>query len=56
MTVDFSDLRHSRKPTKKERGRYKAWVKYLKNSKLSEEEIYRRAEIFALQGRSPSDA
>lgn len=52
--IDFSSLRPVRKPTRKERGRYQRWVKYLSDSRLSEDEIHNRAAQFAAQGREPS--
>lgn len=51
--IDWSDMRSVRKPTRKERGRYQRWVKYLKESKLSEEQIHERAARLTEQGRDP---
>ena len=54
--VDFSALRTQRQPTRKERGLYQQWVRYLKNSRLSEDEIHSRASQFAEQHRQvPKD-
>lgn len=52
MEVDFSSMRPKRKPTRKERGRYKRWVKYLKDSRLSDSEVHNRAAHLA-QNRDP---
>lgn len=53
--IDWSDLKPKlRKPTKKERARYHKWVKYLSDSRLSKEEIYRRAAQFTEQGKDPA--
>lgn len=41
------------KPTRKERGRYQRWLKYLKDSKLNEEQIHERATRLTEQGRDP---
>lgn len=52
--IDFSDMEpRRRKPTRKERARYKRWRKYLADSKLCPEEQRRRAEAFTIQGREP---
>lgn len=53
MQIDFSSLRPTRMPTKKEAALYRRWVKYLSNSNLSENEIHSRAASFASQGRKP---
>ena len=53
MIVDFSDLQPVRKPTKKEKARYRRWLRYLSDSKLSKQEIHARAESFTLQGKDP---
>lgn len=47
--VDFSSMRRQRQPTRRERGLYQKWVRYLKNSRLTEDEIHRRAASFAEQ-------
>ena len=52
--IDFSEMSPLRRPTKKEKARYQRWVKYLKDSKLSEEQIHERAARFTEQGREPS--
>jgi len=52
MSVDFSFLRNTRQPTKREAKLYRRWVKYLSDSKLSESEIHSRAASFAEQGRT----
>lgn len=41
------------KPSQKERGRYQRWVKYLKDSRLTEEQIHERAARLTEQGRDP---
>jgi len=54
MDIDFSDLRPKpRKPTRKERGRYQRWVKYLSDSRLSVAEIHNRAAWFTKEGEEP---
>ena len=50
MKVDFSSVTPTRPPTRKEAGRYRAWIKYLSDSKLSKEQIYSRAASYAQQG------
>lgn len=45
----------NREPTRKELANFRNWVKYLKDSKLSESEVYKRAASFASQGRKPND-
>jgi hypothetical protein len=49
--VDFSSLRPKRQPTHKERGLYQGWVRHLRDSRLGEDEIHRRASDFAEQHR-----
>lgn len=50
--IDFSGLKpKKRKPTRKEAARYKRWVKYLSDSRLSEDEIHSRAKAFTKRGR-----
>lgn len=44
MQINFG-----RPPSKKEKGQYNRWVKYLKDSKLSNEEIHKRASQFVNQ-------
>jgi len=44
-----------KKRTKKEVARYRRWVRYLKDSKLSEEEIHKRAAAFTQQKRDPEN-
>lgn len=51
--IDWSDMRPDRKPTRKERGRYQRWVKYLSDSKLTEQQIHERAARLTEQGREP---
>lgn len=41
------------KPTRKQKARYRRWVRYLGDSRLSKQEIHRRAVEFARQGREP---
>ena len=43
MQIDWSEMQPRRKPTRKERGLYRAWVKYLKDSRLDASEIHKRA-------------
>jgi hypothetical protein len=47
--IDWSDMQTRRKPTRKERGMYQAWVKYLKDSRLSPDEVHKRAARFTEQ-------
>jgi hypothetical protein len=51
--IDFSSLQRKRKPTKKEAKVYRAWVKYLSDSRLEDWEIHRRAKYFTEQGHKP---
>lgn len=51
--IDWSGMKSVRQPTRKERGRYQRWVKYLKDSKLSEQQIHERAARLTEQGREP---
>lgn len=52
--IDFSELRPApRKPTRKEAAKYRRWVRYLSDSKLSKDEVFRRAEQLTRQGRDP---
>ncbi len=51
--VDWSEMK--RKPTRKEKARYRRWVKYLTNSRLSHDEIHSRATTFAERGEEPKD-
>ena len=41
------------KPSHKEKTRYQRWVKYLKDSKLTEAQIHERATRLTEQGRDP---
>lgn len=43
----------SRRPTRKERGRYERWVDYLRDTKLTEDQIHQRAEQLTNAGRDP---
>jgi hypothetical protein len=49
--IDFSSLRPKRQPTRRERGLYQRWVAYLKDSRLTEDEIHSRAAAFTEQGK-----
>lgn len=51
--IDWSVVK--RKPTKKELKLYNRWVAYLRDSRLNNEEIYRRARSFTEQGRTPNE-
>jgi hypothetical protein len=51
--IDWSEMRPKRPPTRKERGRYQRWVRYLKDSRLTEEDIHQRAANFAEKGWEP---
>ena len=51
--IDWSGMRPVRKPTQKERGRYQRWVKYLTDSRLTQEQIHERATRLTEQGREP---
>ena len=53
MQIDWSDAAPRRKPTRKERACYKRWIKYLKFSRLSGSEIWKRSTTFAEQGKEP---
>lgn len=54
--VDFSSLRRQRQPTRRERGLYQQWTRYLKDSRLSDDEIHARASQAAEQHRQvPND-
>jgi hypothetical protein len=56
MFVDFESLRQVRKPTKSEAALYRRWVVYLSNSRLTEDDIHRRALMFTQQKkRVPND-
>lgn len=44
-----------REPTAKELARYRRWVKYLSDSKLTTAEIRSRAREYAEQGREPEN-
>lgn len=55
MKPDFDSIRPKRSPTKKEAARYRKWRKYLKYSKLNDEEQHRRAASFAAAGKDPND-
>lgn len=50
MKIDFSPYQNVRKPTKKELSNYRNWVKYLSDSKLTSEEVHKRAASFASRG------
>lgn len=52
--IDFRSLARKRQPTKKEKARYKRWVKYLSNSRLSESEVHQRAAAFTSQKKEPA--
>jgi len=54
--VDFSSLRRQRQPTRRERGLYQGWVRYLRDSRLTADEIHARAAQAAEQHRQvPND-
>jgi hypothetical protein len=53
--IDFSNLQPKRQPTRKEQSLYRRWVRYLTDSKLSTEEIHRRAAAFTAAGHKPED-
>lgn len=44
--IDWSVMQPKRQPTRRERGLYQRWVAYLKDSRLSNDEIHRRAASF----------
>lgn len=53
--IDFSDMApKKRKPTRKERARYRRWRKYLKDSRLSTQEQHSRAAQFTAQRKEPN--
>lgn len=47
--IDFSSMRRRRQPTRRERALYQKWVRYLKNSRLTDDEVHRRAASFTEQ-------
>lgn len=53
--IDFDNLRPKRAPTRKEKALYFKWVKYLKNSRLSEDEIHQRAASAVINNRKVPD-
>lgn len=54
-SIDFEKLRKKRQPTRKEAARYRRWVKYLSDSKLSPDEVHKRAACFAARGEVPKE-
>lgn len=48
--LDWSDHIPKSKPTRRQVGLFNAWVKYLKDSKLTKDEVYRRAASLAESG------
>lgn len=48
--IDWSDHIPKTKPTRRQVGLFNAWVKYLKDSKLTRDEVYRRAASLAESG------
>jgi hypothetical protein len=52
-SIDFGKLRKTRQPTRKEAASYRRWVKYLSDSKLTSDEIHRRAASYAAKGEVP---
>ncbi len=54
--IDWGEqMRNTRQPTKKEKARFNQWVKYLKDSKLSIDEIYYRAAFYTEHGTKLPD-
>ena len=53
--IDFSKLQPKRNPTRKEAARYRRWLRYLSDSKLSEAEVYSRAASYTGQGLEPKN-
>lgn len=51
----FEHLRKKPAVTRKQEARYRRWVKYLSDSKLSEKQIHERASSLALQNKEPTD-
>jgi hypothetical protein len=51
--IDWSDMRPKKKPTRRQRGRYQRWVRYLKDSRLSRDEVHSRAASYAEKGKEP---
>lgn len=45
--LDWSKAAPLKEPTKKQVALYRRWVTYLRDSKLTEDEIQRRAKYFA---------
>jgi hypothetical protein len=45
--LDWSKVAPLKQPTKKQASLYRQWVKYLRDSKLTENEIQRRAKYYA---------
>jgi hypothetical protein len=53
--IDWSEMRPIRKPTLKENAKYRRWVAYLKNSRLTLDEIHKRAGEYTERGMNPDD-
>lgn len=53
LRIDFSELRPTRKPTRAEKVLYRTWVTYLSDSKLSVDEVHKRAADFTERGKKP---
>lgn len=53
MNVDFSGLKKVRKPSRKEKHRYRLWKKYL--SDMGEEYAHKTAAAAAVEGTYPPD-
>lgn len=54
--LDWSDIAPKKKPTKKQIALYHKWVKYLRDSRLTEQDIQSRAKTFAERNeRIPND-
>lgn len=48
--IDWSEMAPRRKPTRKEKGLYQQWRRYLSDSRLTLEEQHERAAKFAERG------
>jgi len=52
MRVNFPKA-PAREPTKKEMNLFNKWVSYLSDSRLTKDEIYKRAATYAARGDQP---
>ena len=52
MAINFPNV-PTREPTRKEKNLFHKWVAYLSDSRLSKEEVYKRAATYAARGETP---